>query len=67
MHLKDLIVLQSAMPDYDDSGQVNCKKLSQLATVFAHLMIDLDRPHNLPDPNMDLINTLKAGLVSKSD
>ncbi len=60
VHLKDLISLNAAMCDYCEEGLVNCRKLVQLATVFSHLLLDLERSHNLPEANMDLINTLKV-------
>lgn len=40
--------------------QINCKKLIQLAVIFTHLILDLEKVHNLPDGNPDLINLLKV-------
>ena len=77
VHLKDLISLHSAMGDWlppdgdeacaDAPKAINLHKLTSLALIFTHLMLDLDRPHNLPPPNLDLINTLKVSLEMQYD
>ncbi|VDO99122.1 unnamed protein product [Soboliphyme baturini] len=62
VHLKDLIALHSATPDYVSEDLINCRKLTQLVLIFKHLVLDLDRPQMLPDLNEDLIHTLKVAL-----
>lgn len=58
--MKDLISLHAAAPDYSSEGLLNCRKLAQLAIIFTHLMMDIQKSHNLPDANTDLIHTLKV-------
>uniref|UniRef100_A0A915HNU6 Uncharacterized protein n=1 Tax=Romanomermis culicivorax TaxID=13658 RepID=A0A915HNU6_ROMCU len=62
VHLKDLISLHSASNDSTSEGLINCRKLAQLASIFTHLLMDIQRPHSFPDPNTDLIHTLKSSL-----
>uniref|UniRef100_A0A5S6QVB9 Ras guanyl-releasing protein 3 n=1 Tax=Trichuris muris TaxID=70415 RepID=A0A5S6QVB9_TRIMR len=62
VHLKDLISLHTAVPDYGDEGEVNCQKFTQLFAIFSHLIFDVQQPQQLPVANESLTNTLKVAL-----
>ncbi|XP_071504623.1 ras guanyl-releasing protein 3-like [Diadema antillarum] len=61
VHLKDLILLHTALQDKMDDGQLNMRKMAQLSVTFAELM----QLQNAKPPlaaNMDLVNMLRASL-----
>ncbi|KHJ40864.1 RasGEF domain protein [Trichuris suis] len=62
VHLKDLISLHTAVPDYGDDEEINCQKFTQLFATFSHLIFDVQQPQQLPIPNESLTNTLKVAL-----
>ncbi|CDW54797.1 ras guanyl releasing protein 3 [Trichuris trichiura] len=62
VHLKDLISLHTAVPDYGDDKEINCQKFTQLFATFSHLIFDVQQPQQLPIPNESLTNTLKVAL-----
>ncbi len=60
MHLKDLILLNTALSDTVDDGGVNLRKMAQLSVTFQELM----QLQNMKPPieaNMDLVNMLRVG------
>ena len=59
MHLKDLILLNTALPDMFDGTLVNFRKMVQLSFIFTEVMQVQDG--SLPfEVNMDLANTLRV-------
>lgn len=59
MHLKDLILLHTALPDWHDDVYVNFRKMVQLSLIFTELMQVQNA--TLPiEPNMDLVNTVRV-------
>jgi len=59
VHLKDLILLHTALPDWHDDVYVNFRKMAQLSMIFTELMQVQNA--TLPiEPNMDLVNTLRV-------
>ncbi|XP_022097290.1 ras guanyl-releasing protein 3-like [Acanthaster planci] len=62
VHLKDLILLHTALPDrVDPDGQINLRKMAQLAVIFEELM-QLQNTKPPLETNMDLVNMLRASL-----
>ncbi|GMR59674.1 hypothetical protein PMAYCL1PPCAC_29869 [Pristionchus mayeri] len=64
VHLKDLIAASVGL-DFEKSGRISKKKLHQLASTFSHFMLFTHASstrNQLPEPNADLINTLKVSL-----
>ncbi|KRX65352.1 Ras guanyl-releasing protein 3 [Trichinella sp. T9] len=62
VHMKDLISLHTAIPDYSPEKMINCQKFSQLACIFTNLILDIQQPHLLSNANENLINTLRVAL-----
>ena len=63
VHLKDLILLHTALPDRVDSNLINFRKMAQLSNIFTHLM----QVQNalLPfEANIDLVNTIRVSGMS---
>ncbi|KAK2187594.1 hypothetical protein NP493_161g05024 [Ridgeia piscesae] len=61
VHLKDLILLNTALPDMFDGNLVNFRKMVQLSFIFTEVMQVQDG--SLPfEVNMDLANTLRLSL-----
>lgn len=59
VHLKDLILLNTALPDWVEGGFVNFRKMVQLSMIFTELMQVQNA--TLPiEPNMDLVNTVRV-------
>ena len=59
VHLKDLILLHTALPDWVDDVYVNFRKMVQLSMIFTELMQVQNA--TLPiEPNMDLVNTVRV-------
>ena len=59
VHLKDLILLHTALPDWVDDIYVNFRKMVQLSMIFTELMQVQNA--TLPiEPNMDLVNTVRV-------
>ncbi|XP_033624518.1 ras guanyl-releasing protein 3-like [Asterias rubens] len=61
VHLKDLILLHTALPDRTDDGQLNLRKMGQLSVIFAELM-QLQNTKPPLETNVDLVNMLRASL-----
>ena len=60
VHLKDMILLNTALPDKLEPNLVNFRKMVQLSIIFTELM--LVQHSTLPvEPNMDLVNTIRVG------
>ncbi|XP_071963091.1 ras guanyl-releasing protein 3-like [Antedon mediterranea] len=64
VHLKDLVLLHTALPDKTEKSQINFRKMAQLTVTFEELM---RLTHIKPpvEPNMDLVNMLKVSLDLK--
>ncbi|XP_074643374.1 ras guanyl-releasing protein 3-like [Tubulanus polymorphus] len=61
VHLKDLILLHTALPDKIGNGLVNFRKMAQLSVTFSELMHVQNTALNV-DVNMDLVSTLRLSL-----
>jgi len=61
VHLKDLILLHTALPDWVDDVYVNFRKMVQLSMIFNELM-HLQNATLPIEPNMDLVNTVRVRL-----
>ena len=59
VHLKDLILLHTALPDRTDDGQLNLRKMGQLSVIFAELM-QLQNTKPPLETNVDLVNMLRV-------
>lgn len=61
VHLKDLILLHTALPDRTEEGYINFLKVAKLSVTFQEL---LQLQHCKPpvEPSMDLVNMLRASL-----
>ncbi|GFR65011.1 Ras GTPase-activating protein-binding protein 2 [Elysia marginata] len=65
VHLKDLISLNTAVPDRVEGNLLNFRKMAQLAVILRELT-RLQRQENIPvDANMDLVNTLRPTTPTK--
>uniref|UniRef100_A0A914DTG1 Ras guanyl-releasing protein 3 n=1 Tax=Acrobeloides nanus TaxID=290746 RepID=A0A914DTG1_9BILA len=62
VHLKDLIVWHNNALDFEKTRAISGKRLYQLAHLLSYFLGVNRMTHNFPDPNMDLINTLKVSL-----
>ncbi|XP_033115853.1 ras guanyl-releasing protein 3-like isoform X3 [Anneissia japonica] len=64
VHLKDLVLLHTALPDKTEKSHINFRKMAQLMVTFEELM---RLTHMKPpvEPNMDLVNMLKVSLDLK--
>jgi RAS guanyl-releasing protein 3 len=60
IHLKDLIAWNGNGPSFDKTGTITLKRFFQLANLLSYFLGVNRVAHNLMDPNMDLINTLKV-------
>jgi len=66
VHLKDLILLHTALPDWIDDVYVNFRKMVQLSLIFTELMQVQNA--TLPiEPNMDLVNTVRVRPVWRDE
>nr|KAG5692524.1 hypothetical protein BaRGS_018729 [Batillaria attramentaria] len=62
VHLKDIISLQTALPDKVEGGLLNFRKMAQLAIILRELT-HLQGHESVPvEANMDLVNTLRLSL-----
>ncbi|KAL5009235.1 hypothetical protein ScPMuIL_014816 [Solemya velum] len=62
VHLKDLILLHTALPDRVEKNLVNFRKMAQLSLILRELT-KLQNFDNIPVyANMDLVNTLRLSL-----
>ncbi|RUS84275.1 hypothetical protein EGW08_007968 [Elysia chlorotica] len=62
VHLKDLISLNTAVPDRVEGNLLNFRKMAQLAGILRELT-RLQGQDNIPvEANMDLVNTLRLSL-----
>lgn len=62
MHLKDLVLLNTALHDKVEGVLINFRKMAQLSITFTELM--LLQNSSLPvDPNMDLVNMIRVGIL----
>ena len=59
VHMKDLILLNTALPDRVEGGLINFRKMAQLSITFTELM-KLQNSMPPVEPNMDLVNTLRV-------
>ncbi|PAV59833.1 hypothetical protein WR25_09956 [Diploscapter pachys] len=62
VHLKDLIATQSGGNCFERTGSISIKKIERLASLLSYFLIFNQKTHNVPDANLDLINTLKVSL-----
>ncbi|CAJ0939871.1 unnamed protein product, partial [Mesorhabditis belari] len=72
VHLKDLIVKCSCEQDliaynlngcdFSKSRVTTRRKILKMAALLSYFLIFNNTPHNFPDANLDLINTLKVSL-----
>ena len=63
VHLRDLVLSNTALPDRLDGDIINFRKMAQMSNIFRDLLI----LQNLSCPvqgNMDLVNTIRVGAVS---
>ena len=59
VHLKDLILLHTALADKLNNSLVNFRKMAQLSIIYTELMQVQNA--SLPvEPNLDLANTLRV-------
>ena len=59
VHLKDLVLLNTALSDKVEGVLVNFRKMAQLSITFTELM--LVQNSSLPvEPNMDLVNMIRV-------
>lgn len=64
--MKDLILLNTALPDRLENNLVNFRKMVQLSLIFSELMY-LQNNASLPIiPNMDLVNTIRVNKISEN-
>jgi len=62
VHLKDLILLHTALADWVDDVYVNFRKMVQLSMIYTELMQVQNA--TLPiEPNMDLVNTVRVCIL----
>ena len=59
VHLKDLILLNTALSDKIDDGGINLRKMAQLSVTFEELM-QLQNTKAPIEANMDLVNMLRV-------
>ncbi|EFO25072.1 RasGEF domain-containing protein [Loa loa] len=62
VHLKDLISLLIKNQDSEHHCLVSCRKIPYLAVHLSYFVNFNRTPHNFPDANIDLIDTLKVSL-----
>lgn len=68
IHLKDLIAWFGTVPDFDKCRTVTEGRLHQLSQLLSFFLGANRLAHNFPEPNMDLINTLKVSFdISYTD
>ena len=61
--MKDLILLNTALPDKFEGTLVNFRKMVQLSMIFSELM--QVQSSTLPvEPSMDLVNTLRVSIIN---
>ena len=62
VHLKDLILLHTALPDRVEGNLINFRKMAQLSLILRELT-KLQTHDSIPGvyADMDLINTLRVG------
>ncbi|CAH1791529.1 unnamed protein product [Owenia fusiformis] len=61
VHLKDLILLHTALPDWIEPNMLNFRKMVQMSVIFTELM-HLQNTSVPIEANMDLVNTLRLSL-----
>ncbi|PIK51270.1 putative ras guanyl-releasing protein 3 isoform X5 [Apostichopus japonicus] len=61
VHLKDLILLHTALPDRTEEGYINFLKVAKLSVTFQELL-QLQNCKPPVEPSMDLVNMLRASL-----
>ncbi|CAD6199535.1 unnamed protein product [Caenorhabditis auriculariae] len=62
VHLKDLVAAHCAGIDFDKTKTITRKRVIKLAQLLSNFLVFNQRHHQFPDPNVDLINTLKVSL-----
>lgn len=60
IHLKDLIAWLATVPNFEKSRTISEKRIQHLTQLLSYFLGSNSIPHNLPEPNMDLVNTLKV-------
>ncbi|CAD5225291.1 unnamed protein product [Bursaphelenchus okinawaensis] len=60
VHLKDLIIWYNTQPRFDSTGTITERRLIQLRNLLNNFLGANRMAHNFPEPNLDLINTLKV-------
>ena len=62
VHLKDLVLLHTALPDKVDGNLINFRKMAQLSIIFSELM-KLQTASLPVEPNMDMASMMRVGRV----
>ncbi|CAB3396647.1 unnamed protein product [Caenorhabditis bovis] len=62
VHLKDLVAINCSGANFEKTKSISKEKLIKLSELLANFLVFNQKPHNLPDMNVDLINTLKVSL-----
>ena len=62
VHLKDLVLLHTALPDKMDGNIINFRKMAQLSIIFSELM--KVQTSSLPvEPNMDMASMIRVSTL----
>ena len=62
VHLKDLILSNTALPDKLDNNLINFRKMAQMSNIFRDLM-SLQNASSPVHGNMDLVNTIRVSIM----
>ncbi|UMM36627.1 hypothetical protein L5515_008705 [Caenorhabditis briggsae] len=62
VHLKDLVAINCSGANFEKTKCISSEKLVKLAKLLSNFLVFNQKEHNLPEMNMDLINTLKVSL-----
>ncbi|EGT35949.1 hypothetical protein CAEBREN_31955 [Caenorhabditis brenneri] len=62
VHLKDLVAINCSGANFEKTKCISSEKLVKLAKLLSNFLVFNQKGHNLPEMNMDLINTLKVSL-----
>ena len=63
VHLKDLVLLHTALPDKMDANIINFRKMAQLSIIFSELM--KVQTASLPvEPNMDMASMIRVSTAA---
>lgn len=62
VHLKDLVAINCSGANFEKTKCISSDKLVKLSKLLSNFLVFNQKGHNLPEMNMDLINTLKVSL-----